>query len=155
MLSKNINFRAFNYKPVNKKLKKYFLETLSKNNEILKSLTPSYKYNYSKNLIKKFKKEKVLKIIGMGGSILGTRAIHDYLKHKIKKKIIFFDNIETDLKIKKKGINLIISKSGNTLETIVNSNIIIKKSLISHFIIQEIMRIQPLIMILKFLGLTL
>ena len=63
MLSKNINFRAFNYKPVNKKLKKYFLETLSKNNEILKSLTPSYKYNYSKNLIKKFKKEKVLKKI--------------------------------------------------------------------------------------------
>jgi len=127
MFSKNINFKAFNYKPVNKKLKKHFSEILSKNNEILKSLTPNYKYNYSKNLIKKFKKDKVLKIIGMGGSILGTRAIHDYLKHKIKKKIIFFDNIETDLKNKKKGINLIISKSGNTLETIVNSNIIIKK----------------------------
>ena len=137
MLSKNINFRAFNYKPVNKKLKKYFLETLSKNNEILKSLTPSYKYNYSKNLIKKFKKEKVLKIIGMGGSILGTRAIHDYLKHKIKKKIIFFDNIETDLKIKKKGINLIISKSGSTLETIVNSNIIIKKDEKNIFITES------------------
>jgi len=127
MFSKNINFKAFNYKPVNKKLKKHFSEILSKNNEILKSLTPNYKYNYSKNLIKKFKKDKVLKIIGMGGSILGTRAIHDYLKHKIKKKIIFFDNIENNLKNKKKGINLIISKSGNTLETIVNSNIIIKK----------------------------
>ena len=37
MFSKNINFKAFNYKPVNKKLKKHFSEILSKNNEILKS----------------------------------------------------------------------------------------------------------------------
>ena len=50
MFSKNINFKAFNYKPVNKKLKKHFSEILSKNNEILKSLTPNYKYNYSKKL---------------------------------------------------------------------------------------------------------
>ena len=62
MFSKNINFKAFNYKPVNKKLKKHFSEILSKNNEILKSLTPNYKYNYSKNLIKKFKKDKVFLI---------------------------------------------------------------------------------------------
>ena len=137
MLSKNINFKAFIHKPINKKLKKYFSEILSNNNEILKSLTPNYKYNYNKNLIKKFKKEKVLKIIGMGGSILGTYAIHDYLKNKIKKKIIFFDNIETDLKFKKKGINLIISKSGNTLETIVNSNIIIKKNEKNIFITES------------------
>ena len=137
MLSKNINFKAFNHKPINKKLKKYLSAILNKNNEIFKSLTPNYKYHYSKNLIKKFKKEKVLKIIGMGGSILGTHAIHDYLKHKIKKKTIFFDNIETDLKIKKKGINLIISKSGSTLETIVNSNIIIKKDEKNIFITES------------------
>ena len=102
MLSKNINFKSFNHKPINKKLKKYFSEIIHKNNETLKSLTTNYKYHYNKNLIQKFKKEKVLKIIGMGGSILGTQAIHDYLKKKIKKEIIFFDSIETDSKVKKK-----------------------------------------------------
>ena len=73
----------------------------------------------------------------MGGSILGIRAIHDYLKHKIKKESLFFDNIESNLKNKKKGTNLIISKSGNTLETIVNSNIIIKRNEKNIFITES------------------
>jgi len=128
MLTKNIKFKNFNLNHTNKKLKKIFSEILNKDNEILKSLTPNYKNQYSKSLIQKFKKKKVLKIIGMGGSILGTQAIHDYLRHKIKKKTFFFDNIETNLKIKKRSTNLIISKSGTTLETIVNSNILIKKN---------------------------
>ena len=89
MLSKNINFKNFNHKPINKKLKKQFSDIINTNNETLKSLTTEYKYHYKKKLIKKFKKEKVLKIIGMGGSILGTQAIHDYLKKKIKKEIFF------------------------------------------------------------------
>ena len=137
MLSKNIKFKNFNHKPINKRLNKYFSEILNKDDEILKSLTPNYKYQYSKKLIQKFKKNKVLKIIGMGGSILGIQAIHDYLKYKIKKEIFFFDNIETNLKRKKKGTNLIISKSGNTLETIVNSNIIIKKNEENVFITES------------------
>ena len=137
MLSKNIKFKNFNHKPINKKLNKYFSEILNKDDEILKSLTPNYKYQYSKKLIKKFKKNKVLKIIGMGGSILGIQAIHDYLRYKIKKELFFFDNIETNLKKKKKGTNLIISKSGNTLETIVNSNIIIKKNEKNVFITES------------------
>ena len=128
MLTKNIKFKNFNLNHTNKKLKKIFSEILNKDNEILKSLTPNYKNQYSKSLIQKFKKKKVLKIIGMGGSILGTQAIHDYLRHKIKKEFFFFDNIETNLKIKKRATNLIISKSGTTLETIVNSNILIKKN---------------------------
>ena len=36
----------------------------------------------------------------MGGSILGTQAIYDFLKHKIKKNFIFIDNFT--IKIKKK-----------------------------------------------------
>ena len=127
MLSKNINYKGFKHKIKNKKIKKYLTEILNENNEILKSLSPGYKYQYSKNLIKKFKKESILKIIGMGGSILGAHAIYDFLKHKINKKVFFFDNVDSNFKTKKKGLNLIISKSGNTLETIVNSNIIIKK----------------------------
>ena len=61
----------------------------------------------------------------MGGSILGAEAIGQFLKHKIKKKIIFLNNLDEDLineinKIKdlKNSLFLIISKSGNTLEVL-------------------------------------
>ena len=64
----------------------------------------------------------------MGGSSLGTQTIYDFLKHKIKKKFVFSDNLQVNLnKDKKKYTNLIVSKSGNTIETIVNANIFIKK----------------------------
>tara|TARA_B110000090_G_scaffold137360_1_gene151020 strand:+ start:867 stop:1832 length:966 start_codon:yes stop_codon:yes gene_type:complete len=65
----------------------------------------------------------------MGGSILGTEAIYDFLKKKIKKKITFVNNLNSNADyFKDKGINLnlIISKSGNTLETIANANTLIK-----------------------------
>ena len=66
----------------------------------------------------------------MGGSILGTEAIHDFLKFKIKKKIKFFNNLNNQIKLSKikKSLNLIISKSGNTLETVSNFNLILKIS---------------------------
>jgi len=128
MLSQNIKFKSFNHKLNNKKIKKDLRNILSENNEIIKSLTPDYKYKYNKILIAKIKKEKIISIIGMGGSILGTKAIHDFLKHKIKKNIIFYDNLESNIKIKKKSINIIVSKSGNTLETIVNTNFLINKN---------------------------
>ncbi len=62
----------------------------------------------------------------MGGSILGTQSIYNFLQHKIKKKIYFYDNLQNkELSTSnKKKINLIISKSGNTLETITNFNLI-------------------------------
>ena len=128
MLSKNIKFRSFNHKLNNKKIKRDLKNILTENNEILKSLTPDYKYKYNKTLIAKIKKEKALRIIGMGGSILGTKAIHDFLKHKIKKNIIFYDNLESNIKIKNKNTNIIVSKSGNTLETIANTNFLINKN---------------------------
>jgi glucose-6-phosphate isomerase len=65
----------------------------------------------------------------MGGSTLGAQAIYDFLKKKIKKNFIFVDNLNAfkNNKAKKNLNNLIISKSGNTTETIVNANILIKK----------------------------
>ena len=65
----------------------------------------------------------------MGGSILGTQAIYDFLKDKINKKFSFVNNLQSQNKInkKKKFTNIIVSKSGETIETIVNSNILIKK----------------------------
>ena len=137
MLSRNINFKSFDQKPNNQKIKKDLKSVLGQNNEILKSLTKAYKYKYNKNLIKKFKKEKTLKIIGIGGSILGAQAIHDFLKHKIKKKIIFYDNLDTNIKNKSKCINIIISKSGNTLETISNTNILTTKNKKNIFITES------------------
>ena len=67
-------------------------------------------------------------MIGMGGSILGAKAIYSFLQFKIKKKFIFLDNLDANYLIKikkeynlKKSLFLIISKSGKTTETIINS----------------------------------
>jgi glucose-6-phosphate isomerase len=92
--------------------------------------------------VKKFlntKKAPNFRIIGMGGSSLGANAIYDFLKKKLKKNFLFFDNLNTNLKIndKKKYTNLIISKSGNTVETIVNANILIKKKDQNIFITEK------------------
>ena len=75
----------------------------------------------------------------MGGSSLGANAIYDFLKKKIKKNFLFFDNLQNNTKIKnkKKYTNLIISKSGNTIETIVNANILIKKKDQNIFITEK------------------
>ena len=60
----------------------------------------------------------------MGGSVLGAEAIYNFLKFKIKKKFIFLNNLKSGVnkESKKKILNLVISKSGNTLETIANLN---------------------------------
>ena len=54
------------------------------------------------------------------------QAIYDFFKFRIKKKFHFFNDLDAKnkkIKIEKNSFNLIISKSGNTLETIVNENI--------------------------------
>ena len=62
---------------------------------------------------------------------MGAEAIYDFLKDKIKKNFYFVNNLKTKINfsIKKNYLNLIISKSGNTLETISNTNVIIKKKI--------------------------
>ncbi len=128
MLTKGIDFTNFKRKKININLKKKLNILLKENNQILTSLGKFYKYPFNKKNIKKFKKNLDYRIIGLGGSSLGAKAIYDFLKHKIKKNFIFVDNLLSGiLKDKKNYTNLIISKSGSTLETIINSNIIIKK----------------------------
>ena len=65
----------------------------------------------------------------MGGSTLGTQTIYDFLRKKIKKNFSFIDNLQVITKINKdkKITNLVISKSGNTIETIINTNLLLKK----------------------------
>ncbi|MBD1133418.1 glucose-6-phosphate isomerase [Pelagibacterales bacterium SAG-MED44] len=128
MKNKNILFKNFKLDKKTINTKKILTELLKEDNKILQSLSNNYSDSYTKKSLSKYKNFKNIRIIGMGGSSLGTRAIHSFLKHKINKKLIFFDNLETNkIKDKKKHLNLIVSKSGNTLETIVNSNIYINK----------------------------
>ncbi len=129
MLTKNISFKNFKLKGYNNKIKKILDHILIKKNSVLESLSANYKNSYSKKTILKFKKFNHVKIIGMGGSILGAESIYYFLKNKIKKNFFFYNNLQSKVNIndkKNKYLNLIVSKSGNTLETISNSNIIIK-----------------------------
>ena len=128
MLSSGIKFKPFKNKKKIKKIKDILDKLLIKQNQVLGSLGTSYKYSYDNRYLKKFKNSSNIRIIGMGGSTLGTQAIYDFLRYKVKKKFTFIDNlISSQKKDNKKFTNIIISKSGNTTETIVNANILIKK----------------------------
>ena len=128
MLSSGIKFKSFKFKKSSNKYKKILFKLLDSNIQVISSLSNKYKFNYNKKSISKFKKNKYFRLIGMGGSILGTQAIYDFLSNKIKKNFSFIDNLKPfRQKNKKKYTNLIVSKSGNTIETIVNANILISK----------------------------
>ena len=107
--------------------KKIVNELIKNNNNLFKSFIPNSNYSFNFEDIKKFKKSKTVILIGMGGSILGTQAIYSFLKHRVKKKFIFLNNLDQGLlnKIKiennlSKTLFIVVSKSGNTTETIVN-----------------------------------
>ncbi len=140
-ISNNIVLSNFKKKLSKEKIKKNLNFLLKNKNEILKSCSPSYKYKYSNEFLKKIKKKSLnLRVIGMGGSILGLKAISQFLSSKIKKKVNYIDNLNPNLKNYKdlkKPLNLVISKSGNTLETIANVNILVKKNHQNIFITQN------------------
>jgi len=103
---------------------KIIQEVLKENSILFKHMISDIKFDAKYSNLRKY---KTIVIIGMGGSILGTKAIYSFLKHKIRKKFIFLDNLDENyLKQIKKNKNLsktlflIISKSGNTDETILN-----------------------------------
>ena len=130
MLTSNIKFKNFNISNL-KSFKNFKNEKWFKKIRLLESLKPNYKYSYTKEQIKKINKNKNFRLIGMGGSTLGVEAIYQFLNHKIKKNFTFINNLNSKLKNSEKKIkatNIIISKSGNTLETIVNSNRLINNS---------------------------
>ncbi len=140
-LTKNIFFKNFSSILGSKSLKKDLTQLINKKNEVLNSLSKNYKYSCSlKEIIKQNKNNHNLRIIGIGGSILGAKAIYNFLKFRIKKKVYFVDNLKNkkeEKKFDKKIVNLIISKSGNTLETISNTNLLVKKNHKNIFLIQR------------------
>ena len=128
MLTTGINFTNFKIKKKLSAVKKNLTSILKKKNEVLNSLSRDYKSSFNKNFLHKYKKSDNYRIIGMGGSTLGAQTIYDFLNNRIKKSFIFTDNLKANPhEDKKKFTNLIISKSGNTIETIVNANILIKR----------------------------
>ena len=136
---KYLIFKNFTKINNTKKIKKKLIEIINDPNEVIKSLKPDYKYSFSNKLISKIKKKKEpINLIGMGGSILGTKAIFRFLKKKIKKDVNFIDNLSQNKKTYNDyGLNIVVSKSGNTLETILNSNIHIKKNHHNVFITEN------------------
>ena len=114
----------------------FFLNTLS--DEFQKSLS----------LQKKFLKKKLHKnilVAGVGGSVLGSKMLSSFFK--LDKNYYFLDNLNNPIAIDfiKKDLSkfsiFIISKSGQTLETLTNCNIILnnfkkrKKEISKNFII--------------------
>ncbi len=74
----------------------------------------------------KIVKQKHIVVLGIGGSSLGTYAIHKFLMHRENEKKLHFlestDPLEIDYKLEKIDLNdaifLVISKSGTTIETV-------------------------------------
>ena len=128
----------------------HIFKNIIKNLDIAKdtfhSLSNKFNFNFKIKELSKFKKFRTIAIIGMGGSILGSEAIYSFLGKKIKKEFLFFDNIDQDKlqKLKtqkdlKKILFIVISKSGNTIETLSNMFAlqIIKKNSKNIIIISE------------------
>ena len=128
------------------KLIKVINQDLDKPDNNINVLSKKFKFNLNFRELNKFKKYKSIALVGMGGSILGSEAIYDFLKKKIKKKVYFFDNLDEDkiLNFKKNKkfseiLFIIISKSGNTVETLANifTLDIIKKNAKNIILISE------------------
>ena len=139
MLTENIKLIPFKNKINSSSIKKKLKIILNEDNEVLKSLGKNYQSSFKKSLLSKYYKFNNFRIIGMGGSSLGSQAIYDFLKSKTKKKFNFVNNLQAQNKPDKKKtfVNLIISKSGNTIETISNANILINKKDKNIFITEK------------------
>ena len=135
---KNYFIHSTQFKKNLKKTKVAFNSLLKKlkNNQIplFDSYQKNFEFDFSKSTVNKFSKYKNIIIIGMGGSILGTKSIYSFLRKKVKKEVFFFDNLDPNLIEKYKNIKklknscfIVVSKSGNTLETITNLNVIFSK----------------------------
>ena len=139
MLTSGIKFLNFKEKKNSLVVKKKLKLLLQNKDAVILSLSKNYNNSFDKKDIKRYRKSSNFRIIGMGGSTLGSQAIYDFLNHKIKKNFTFINNLDANKKKQKekKYTNIIVSKSGNTVETIANSNILIKKKEKNIFITEN------------------
>ena len=71
------------------KIFKNFKFELNNPKKTLNVLKDNFTFNFNQNELARFKKFKSIALVGMGGSILGSEAIKNFLDVKIKKKFIF------------------------------------------------------------------
>ena len=91
----------------NLKINKDFQNLLKNQPLFFETLKPTYKYTYSKRTVSKYKKFSNIRIIGMGGSSLGAEAIYNFFKKKIKKRLTFINNLNSNADyFQNKNINL-------------------------------------------------
>jgi len=146
MLKNNFFLNSKTFKKNLKKTKKTFkaLEEDIKNLElpVLNSYKKNYKLDFSKKIIKKFSKCENIIIVGMGGSVLGTKSIYSFLRKKISKNLFFLYNLDEKnyldfkkIKNLKNSCLIVVSKSGNTLETFVNLSLIFSNSYFKNKVI--------------------
>lgn len=141
------NFIKGNY--LNKKFNKIFnriIKNIDDQKNIFHIFSKNFKLNFENKELVKFQRFQTVVVIGMGGSILGAKSIYQFLEDKIKKKFYFLDNLnELNSQNQRKRFRLnktlfiVISKSGNTLETISNALFfnIFKKNAKNIIIISE------------------
>ena len=134
LLKDNIKKKYYKSSTLNqfsKKFNKIFLDInndIKNKNKTLNVLDKKFQFSFKIKNLNKFKKFKTIAIVGMGGSILGTEAIYNFLEKKIKKKVYFFNDLDENIlkkfknkEVKSKVLFIIISKSGNTIETLSNT----------------------------------
>ena len=141
------NNNSIIYKNNLKKCSEIFKNLLyNKENFFLNTLSEGYQKSlFLKRTVLKKRIHKNILIVGMGGSVLGTKMLSSFFG--LDKNYYFLDNLNNSTVndfIKKdlsKFSIFIISKSGQTLETLTNCNIIlnnfkkIKKEISKNFII--------------------
>jgi glucose-6-phosphate isomerase len=146
----SFNFLKNNSTPYKNNLRKCseIFRNLLNNKENFFFNTLSEEYQKSLFFKKKFLKKKLHKnilVVGMGGSVLGTKMLSSFFG--LDKNYYFLDNLNlyTVNSFVKKDLSkfsiFIISKSGQTLETLTNCNIILnsfkkrKRNISKNFII--------------------
>ncbi len=138
---------SISYKNNFRKCSKIFKDLLiNKENFFFNTLSVEYQKTISlKKRILKKKLYKNILVIGMGGSVLGSKMFSSFFG--LDKNYYFLDNLNNSIvnNFIKKDLSkfsiFIISKSGKTLETLTNCNIILnnfkkrKKNISKNFIV--------------------
>ena len=80
MITSGIFFKNFKGSRQNSKIKKNLKKLIIENNQILQSLSKNYKDQFQIKNLRIFKRFNYIRIIGIGGSSLGTKTIYSFLR---------------------------------------------------------------------------
>ena len=82
MITNGINFKNFLINKKSKQITIILNQILNKKNQVIQSLSSNYKDSFNIKILNKYKKFKNFRVIGIGGSSLGTEAIYNFLRKK-------------------------------------------------------------------------